>query len=162
MFTKNFIFLLFISLTSNLFSQSPSITSWLQNTTLTGTYYNSGSSTAIGNGELVNCQKVEYSNDYVYVTATGIPSFTTGPFLDGNPSQAQNQNAIYKFPLNPQPNTGVPTNTTMGTIGVFINGTSLFNYADGVAWDNNTNALCGGPGNSPCTGNTEWKKKNMM
>ena len=83
--SKKFIFLLFISFTTNLFSQSPAITSWLQNTTLTGTYYNSGSSTAIGNGELVNCQKVEYSNDYVYVTATGIPSFTTGPFLDGNP-----------------------------------------------------------------------------
>ena len=158
MFKKSLTPMLFSLLTSTLFSQSPVITSWLQNISVTGSYYNSGSSTAIGNGELVNCQKVEYSNDYVYVTATGIPSYTTGPFLDGNPSQAQNQNAIYKFPLNPQPNSGVPTNTTMGTIGVFINGTSLFNYADGVAWDNNTNALCGGPGNSPCTGTTEWTR----
>ena len=158
MFKKSLTVLLFSLLTSTLFSQGPAITSWLQNTSVTGSYYNSGSSTAIGNGELVNCQKVEYSNDYVYVTASGIPSYTTGPFLDGNPSQAQNQNAIYKFPLNPQPNTGVTSNTTMGTIGVFINGTSLFNYADGVAWDNNTNALCGGPGNSPCSGTTEWNR----
>ena len=42
-------------------------------------------------------------------------------------------------------------------MSVFINGTSLFNYADGIAWDNNTNTLCGA-GNSPCTGNTEWNR----
>jgi hypothetical protein len=28
----------------------------------------------------------------------------------------------------------------------------LFDYRDGVAWNNSTNALCGGPGNPPCPG----------
>ena len=134
------------------FSQGPAVTSWLQNTTATGTYYVSGNSTAISNGILVNCQKVEYSNDYVYITATGVPSYTTGPFLDGNPSQAQDQSAIFKFPLIPQQNTGTLTSTTMGNIGVFIDGTALFNSQDGVAWNPNTNALCGGPGNPSCPG----------
>ena len=73
----------------------------MQNTTTTGTYYVQGNNTPISNNILVNCQQVEYSSDYVYVTATGIPAYTTGPFLDGNPSLAQNQNAIYKFSLNP-------------------------------------------------------------
>ena len=132
--------------------QNPAITSWLQNTTTTGTYYVQGNNTPISNNILVNCQQVEYSSDYVYVTATGIPAYTTGPFLDGNPSIAQNQNAIYKFPLNPQQNTGAPSYTTMGNIGVFINGTALFDYRDGVAWNPTTNALCGGPGNPPCPG----------
>ena len=66
---------------------SPAITAWLQNTTETGTYYISGNSTAISNGELVNCQQVEYSNDFVYITATGIPAYPTGPFLDKQESQ---------------------------------------------------------------------------
>jgi hypothetical protein len=131
---------------------SPAISSWLQNTTVTGSYYTTGNSTAIPNNILVNCQKVEYSTDFVYVTATGVPAYPTGPFQDGNPSQATDQSAIFKFPLNPQANTGTLTATTGGNIGVFINGVALFDYRDGVAWNPNTNALCGGPGNSPCPG----------
>lgn len=143
--------LLLISILS--FAQTnPAITSWLQNTTQTGSYYMSGNSTAISNGILVNCQKVEYSNNYVYVTTTGVPAYPTGPFLDGNPSQAQNQSAIFKFPLNPTQNTGTLTATTPGNIGVFINGVALFDYRDGVAWNNTTSTICGGPGNAPCPG----------
>lgn len=133
-------------------AQGPAVTSWLQNTTETGTYYVSGNSTAIDNNILVNSQQVEYSNDYVYVTATGVPSYPTGPFLDGNPSNAENQNAIFQFPLFPQQETGTPTESTPGNIGVFINGVALFDYRDGVAWNTNTNAICGGPGNNPCPG----------
>jgi len=130
----------------------PAITSWLQNTTETGTYYMVGNSTAISNGILVNCQQIEYSDNYVYATATGVPAYPTGPFQDGNPSQALNQNAIFKFTLNPQQNTGTATNSTPGNIGVFINGVALFDYRDGVAWNPNTNSICGGPGNPPCPG----------
>jgi hypothetical protein len=132
---------------------NPAITSWLQNTTQTGTYYNAGSSVTIGNGILVNCQAVQYSTNWAYITATGVPAYPTGPFTgDGNPSQAQNQNAIFKIPLNPVPNTGTLTATSGGNIGIFINGVALFDYRDGVAWNNATNALCGGPGNPPCPG----------
>lgn len=133
-------------------SQSPAVTSWLQNTTATGTYYMAGNSTPITNNTLVNCQKVEYSTDFVYVTATGIPAYPTGPFQDGNPSQATNQSAIFKMPLTPTQNTGTPTATRGGNIGIFINGVALFDYRDGVAWNPQTNALCGGPGNPPCPG----------
>ena len=131
---------------------SPAITSWLQNTTETGSYYMSGNPTAIDNGILYNCQKVEYSADYVYVSTHGIPAYPTGPFLDGNPSQAADQNAIFQIPLSPQENTATPISTTGGNIGVFINGVALFDYRDGVAWNPSTNALCGGPGNPPCQG----------
>ena len=133
-------------------AQSPVITSWLQNTTETGTYYVSGNSTALDNGILYNCQKVEYSDDFVYVSTHGIPAYPTGPFLDGNPSQASDQDAIYKIPLSPEENTGTHTSTNGGNIGVFINGVSLFDYRDGVAWNSDANALCGGPGNPPCPG----------
>lgn len=131
---------------------SPAITSWLQNTTETGSYYMANNSNAIDNNILVNCQKVEYSTDFVYVTATGIPAYPTGPFQDGNPSQAADQGAIFQIPLVPVANTGTPTETTPGNIGVFINGVALFDWRDGVAWNPNTNALCGGPGNPTCPG----------
>ena len=153
---KQFNITLFLSLIvgiGTLYAQTnPVILSWLQNTTQTGSYYMSGNSTAIGNNILVNCQKVEYSNNWVFIHTKGIPAYPTGPFLDGNPSQATDQDAIFRFPLTPSPNTGTPTATTPGNIGVFINGVALFDYRDGVAWNSTTNSLCGGPGNPPCPG----------
>jgi hypothetical protein len=139
---------------TTIFAQTnPAITSWLQNTTVTGRYYTvAGGSTAIPNNILVNCQKVQYSSNFAYVSCTGIPSYATGPFQDGNPSQATNQNGIFKFPLNPVQNTGTKSPTTGGNIGIFINGVALFDYRDGVAWNATTNALCGGPGNPMCPG----------
>ena len=151
---KNILTLLFAA--AFLFDASaqlnPAITTWLQNTTQTGTYYTAGNSTAQSNNIVVNCQKVQYSTNYVYVSSNGVPSYATGPFQDGNPSNATAQNAIYKFPLSPQQNTGTSTNTTAGNIGVFINGVSLYDYRDGVAWNSNTNSICGGPGNTQCPG----------
>ena len=131
---------------------NPVITDWLQNNTVLGTYYISGNSLAISNNVLINCQSVQYNTTDVYVSTKGIPAYPTGPFLDGNPSLASDQNAIFKFPLAPVENTGTKTATTGGNIGVFINGVALFDYRDGVAWNNATSALCGGPGNPPCPG----------
>tara|TARA_B110000046_G_scaffold38559_1_gene42391 strand:- start:5730 stop:7100 length:1371 start_codon:yes stop_codon:yes gene_type:complete len=139
----------------------PNITSWLQNTTETGSYYISGNSTAIDNDLLYNCQHIEYSDDFVYVHTKGIPAYPTGPFNDGNPSQASDQNAIYKMPRTPQP-AATPQNTNGGNIGIFINGVSLFDYRDGVGWNANNQSLCGGPGNPPCPGGpmaqTDWTR----
>ncbi len=75
-----------------------------------------------------------------------------GPFLDGNPSITADQNAIFKLPLNPVIQLGTKKATTGGNIGIFINGVALFDYRDGVAWNNASSALCGGPGNPPCPG----------
>ncbi len=136
------------------FSQTnPAITNWLQNTTgIVGRHYVSGNSTAITDAVEANIQTVQYSANSVYVSTHGIPAYVTGPFLGGNPSVATDQNAIFQFPLNPTQNSGTPTATTGGNIGVFINGVALFDYRDGVAWSPTANALCGGPGNPPCTG----------
>lgn len=139
------------------------ITEWIQNQDgTTGRHYVAGNSTPIDDTILANVQSVDYSDNWVYVTATGIPAYITGPFRDGNPSLATDQGAIYRISLNPTQNTGTPTNTNGGNIGVFINGVSLFDYRDGVAWDNNNNRLCGGPGNPPCAGgpmaNQNWNR----
>jgi hypothetical protein len=132
---------------------NPAIEHWLINTTgITGRHYVQGNSTPINETTLANVQTVQYSSNWVYVTATGVPSYITGPFMDGNPSLATNQNAIFKMPLNPAQNTGTATATNGGNIGIFVNGVALFDYRDGVAWNPSTNALCGGPGNPPCPG----------
>ena len=148
---------LFIALLACLFKleaqTNPAIRSWILNTSgLKGRHYVNGNSTPIQDNVLANVQSVQYSADWSYVQATGIPSYITGPFLDGNPSLATAQTGYFKIPLNPVQNTGNPTSTTGGNIGVFINGVALFDYRDGVAWNTTTNSLCGGPGNPACPG----------
>ncbi len=134
-----------LALCGTSFSQGPAVTSWLQNTTINGRHYVSGNSTAIQDAVLANTQLIEYSSSWVYVHTHGIPTYVTGPYLDGNPSLASDQNAIFKFPLVPTQNTGIATATTGGNIGLFINGVALFDYRDGVSWKSSTNALAGGP-----------------
>jgi hypothetical protein len=141
-----FIYLALILSCSNVFSQGPNITSWIQNLTgTTGRHYVSGNPTPINDSDSVNVQSVLYSTTSVYVRTKGVPAYITGPFLDGNPSFTTSQNAIFKFLLTPTPNTGNPTPTTGGNIGLFINGVALFDYRDGISWKSSTNSLAGGP-----------------
>ncbi|MFN6092344.1 MAG: YHYH protein, partial [Bacteroidota bacterium] len=134
-------------------AQGPEITSWLLNTNgAMGQHYVNGNSTPIQDADSVNVKTVLYSTNWVYVRANGVPSYITGPFLDGNPSFTTSQNAIFKISRNPVQNTGTPTATNGGNIGIFVNGVALFDYRDGVAWNATSNSLCGGPGNPPCPG----------
>lgn len=138
--------LLLLSATMPSQSQGPEVTNWLINTTgLKARHYVAGNSTPIIDTDSANVQRVYFSTNWVYVYTKGLPGYITGPFLDGNPSIATNQNAIFKISRNPTQNTGTPTNTTGGNIGIFINGAALFDYRDGVSWRNATNSLAGGP-----------------
>ena len=131
----------------------PCITHWMINTTnIQGRHYVAGNSTPVQDAALANVQQVQYSDEWVYVHTNGIPAYITGPYLDGNPSIATSQDAIFRFPRVPVENTGTPTPTNGGNIGNFINGVALFDFRDGAGWNPNTNALCGGPGNPPCPG----------
>jgi hypothetical protein len=132
---------------------NPAITSFLQNTTgITGRHYVEGNSTPIVDNVQANVQKVQYNTTHAFISATGIPAYITGPFRDGNPSLATAQNKIFRIPLAPTVNTGTKTATTPANIGVFINGVALYDYRDGVAWNNTTGNICGGPGNPQCPG----------
>ena len=140
---------------------NPAISSWLQNTTVIGRHYVSGNSTPINDPALLaNVQSVKYSTNFVYATTQGIPGYVVGPYLDGNPNQAGNQNAIFKFPLHPVQNTGAPVSTSMGNIGVFINGVAMFNYSDAVSWKSSTGAFAGGPLGG--TGDGVWNRDAIV
>ena len=138
--------LLIVGLQSVFAQTNPVILNWLQNTTgIMGRHYVKNNYIPINDNTLANVLSVKYSTANVYVATNGIPSYITGPFLDGNPSNATSQNAIFKLPLNPVKNTGNPVNTTGGNIGLFINGVALFDYRDGVSWKSSTGTLAGGP-----------------
>lgn len=140
---------------------NPVIIKWLQNTTgIMGRHYVSGNSTPITDTDSANVQSVSYSATWSYVKTKGIPSYITGPFLDGNPSLATNQSAIFKFPLAPVQNTGTPTSTSAGNIGVFINGVALFDYRDGASWQISTGTLKGGPYGG--TGDGVWNRDAVV
>ncbi|OYU94245.1 MAG: hypothetical protein CFE21_16800 [Bacteroidetes bacterium B1(2017)] len=125
---------------------NPAILSWLQNTTgIKGRHYVKNNSTAINDADSANVLGVYYSATSVYVRANGVPSYVTGPFLDGNPSITTSQNAIFKLPLSPVQNTGTATATQGGNIGIFTNGVAMFDYRDGVSWQSSSNSLKGGP-----------------
>lgn len=143
---KHLTLLIFTSGVGVLYGQTnPIITAWLQNTTgITGSHYVSGNSNVITGTDSANIKTVLYSANWVYLRANGLPAYPTGPFLDGNPSVATSQNAIFKFPLDPIDTTYFNT-TTPGNIGLFINGVALFDYRDGVSWQNSTGTLKGGP-----------------
>jgi hypothetical protein len=143
---KQTLFALFTLVAAGAHAQGPTITSWLQNTSgIQARHYVSGNPTPITDNIQANVQQVQYSNDWTYVKTTGCPAYITGPFLDGNPSVAQSQNAIFKIPRNPVENTGTPTPTNMGNIGIFINGVALFDYRDGASWKNSNSSMAGGP-----------------
>lgn len=130
------------------FGQSnPAVTRWMINTTgITGRHYVTGNTTPISDPTLpANVQQVQYSANYAYIKASGIPAYVIGPYPDGNPSSAGNQSKLYKIPLNPVQQTGTQTAVGLGRTGVFINGVPLFNYSDARSYQNqgkwNNNAI---------------------
>ena len=149
------------SAVASLAQTNPVITSWIQNTTgIVNRRYAAGNSTPIIGTDSANVKTVLYSANWSYIRANGLPGYITGPFLDGNPSIATSQNAIFKMPLNPVQNTGTLTNTTGGNIGLFINGVALFDYRDGVSWQNSTGTLKGGPYGG--TGDGVWMRDAVV
>jgi len=104
---------------------TPEITSWVINTTGDVGYNNIPS----------NVQQVQYSTSNVYVSANCIPSYTIGPW-QSNPNTPTNQNFVFKITRNPVQNTGSPIATSLGHIGIWSNGVSIFNAKDGMSYNN--------------------------
>ena len=102
----------------------PIITSWIQTPGQTGY-----------SGIASNVQSVDYTTTDVYVSCTCIPGYDIGPWA-GNPNVPANQNFCFKITRTPQQNTGTAINTSLGHIGVWTNGVSLFNVSDAMSYNN--------------------------
>lgn len=113
---------------------TPEVTSWILNTT---------GETGYG-GIVSNIEQVQYSANYVYVSASCIPGYDIGPW-PGNPNTPVNQNFVYKITRHPLANTGTAIGTPLGHIGVWTNGVSIFNAKDAMSYQNkgiwNQNAI---------------------
>ncbi len=149
---QNVVMKLKISLFSLLLSQmlfaqiGPEISSWILNTTGATGYNNIPS----------NVQKIQYSANFVYISASCIPGYDIGPW-QGNPNIPKNQNFVFKLTRFPKQNTNTPIPTGLGHIGVWSNGVSIFNPKDGMSYNNqnvwNQNAIVvEGPSFDDCLG----------
>ena len=159
-FTHLFAALLLLNVHFASAQTSPAITKWLQNTTIKGRHYVAGNSTPIQDAFLANVQSVKYSATAAYINCTGIPSYIIGPYQDRNPNQGGDNANLYRIPLVPVQNTGTLTNTGGGTIGVFINGVSLFDYRDGVSYNLAAGTNQGGPGGG--MGDGVWNRDAIV
>lgn len=96
-------------------------------------------------------QSISFTDASVYLTANGLGSYTMGPwFIDGgnggvfmNFPSAQNVRA--QFPRNPS-SAATKRNTTLGAIGLWVNGVAVFDGADGASYSNSTRNDVGGGG----------------
>lgn len=100
----------------------PVITKWTKST---GTGYG---------GYLNNVNKIQYSNDYAYISTNSIPSYSIGPWPT-NPNNAKGLSFTFKFTRKP---TVVATKTKvpLGHIGLWINGVALYDGNDGMSYNN--------------------------
>jgi YHYH protein/Secretion system C-terminal sorting domain len=130
---KRLVFLAFtIGLTNvHITAQSTQvITAWLRNTTGATGYA----------GITANVQSVYYTATDVYVSATGVPSYTIGPW--NNPNVASQQTYRAKFTRNPT--ASGTTYTGLGVTGLWIDGTAIYNQKDANYWNNVTGAFVSG------------------
>ena len=150
--TMKNLYLLFLLGALHTFSfaqDNPAINTWMINTTgITGSHYIDGNPTPVIDTAQANVQKVQYSDTYAYINCSGVPAYIIGPYLDGNPSLATNNDWLFKIALNPVEETGNNVSTPLGAIGVFINGVPMYNYADGASYDASSGSddMMGGDG----------------
>lgn len=129
---KRFIFSVVALMAAQLSYAQPELSAWLQNTGETGQMYqDNGSVTDLGIA--ANVTLVQYSATQVYVSSEGVPSYTVGPFPDGNPSTPAPQDYLWRIPRNPSPAMN-PLEHGLGQIGVLINGVPIFNAEDGMTY----------------------------
>jgi hypothetical protein len=100
-----------------------------------GTTYNGGNSTPV----LGDIQEVSYSTNYAYVYSPDLASYTMGPwYLDSAHTTVfqnwpSNQNEIVRFAIGSYPSS-THTNTSLGAVGLAVNGVSIFNNQDGFSY----------------------------
>jgi hypothetical protein len=83
----------------------PAITSWIKSS---GNGYNS---------IVADVKKIQYSTNYVYVSANSVPSYSIGPWSN-NPNVPKAQDKTYKIPRNPVQKSGTKTKVGLGTVGI--------------------------------------------
>jgi hypothetical protein len=106
-------------------SEPPELASWIRNTTGATGYA----------GLPANVQSVRYSDANAYVSSSGIPAYSIGPWA-GDPNIPSNQAFVFRIPRHPSVNAGTKTATPLGAIAVWTNGVAVFNALDANSYNN--------------------------
>lgn len=110
----------------------PELEVWKLADGTTALFYNTGGST-YDSGIEANVQLVQYSDQNVYVTCTGLPDYPVLPFNDGNPSTPGAQEYLFRIPRQPVAEAeGDQYQVGLGHIGVLKNGVPIYNASDAM------------------------------
>ncbi len=113
----------------------PAITSWRINQNgATGSSTNAAIH-AIVSQYPADVQRVRYNSTDVYIDASGVPSYSIGPWT-ASPNVATDRHWLLRIPRSPTVQSGTKTSTLLGTIGVFINGVPIYNAKDAISFNN--------------------------
>ena len=92
-----------------------------------------GNGTGYGAGLLNNVYKIQYSANYVFVTANSIPTYSIGAWLN-NPNSAGAIGYIFKFPRSISA-ASTKTVVPMSHFGLWIDGVTMYNPKDGYSYN---------------------------
>lgn len=118
-------------------AQDPILAAWLVNTQGIKASSTEPALDALAADILANVTRTHATDDRVYVETSGVPSYPTGPFLDGNPAYASNIHAVYQIPRKPHAaQNGHLSQAGLGPIGLLVNGVAIFSYSDARSYQN--------------------------
>ncbi|HVM48549.1 MAG TPA: YHYH protein [Candidatus Acidoferrum sp.] len=79
-------------------------------------------------------REVDYSASWVYIRTTGLGGHTMGPW--SNPNLPKNQGLLYRFPRSAVAPATSPVLTSLGAIGIMVDGVSIFDTRDAFSYKN--------------------------
>ncbi len=113
-------------------SNGTTVTTW----TITN---NSGATTTQANPVYSDIQGIRYDDDFVYIEASGLSSYTMGPWasITGGTFGAYpvNQSYLRSFPRNPVEQSGTKDVVSLQASGLLVNGVAMWGAVDSSSWD---------------------------
>lgn len=101
---------------------TPEITTWIT----------AGGSSNFHDAIYSNVQQVQYTDNDVFISCNGIPTYDVGPWDD--PALGTNQNFVFRITRSPKPAGSNQLLLENGRIGVWSNGLSIYDLRNGVSF----------------------------
>jgi hypothetical protein len=99
-------------------------------------------------------REVDYSANWVYIHTSGLGGHRMGPW--NNPNLPKNQGLTYRFPRTATVPTPSPVLTSLGVIGIMVDGVAIFDTRDAFSYKNSA-ATDASPMNG-LTGDGIWNR----
>lgn len=160
---------IFFALAIAAYADDPRTNSWF--TTYTGQYariYTSlanrtnGTASTTWTGQTspiyVGVREVDFSASWVYIRSSGMGGHYMGPW--SNPNLPKNQGTLFRIPRNPATNTTTKTLTSLGILGLMVDGVAIYDTRDAFSYKNSSSTDAS-PVNG-LTGDGIWNRDAWM